>query len=132
MIAFAHGQNNIAALCFVIVGGIMAFLWFNIPPAKFYLSETGMLALSLSLAVIAFLTNAVMYLPIIALPLVATTLSVILQLVWKKVLKRKLFLVAPLHHHFEAKGWSKYQVTMRYWIISYMCALLGVVIALVS
>jgi phospho-N-acetylmuramoyl-pentapeptide-transferase len=132
MIAFAHGQVNIAALCFVIVGGIMAFLWFNIPPALFYLTETGMLALSLSLSVIAFLTDAVLYLPIIALPLVVTSASVVLQLTWKKVLKRKLFLVAPVHHHFQAIGWPSYKVTMRYWIVSYMCAILGVVIVLVS
>ena len=110
----------------------MAFLWFNIPPALFYLTETGMLALSLGLSVIAFLTNAVMYLPIIALPLLVTTLSVILQLVWKRFFKRKLFLVAPLHHHFQAKGWPAYKVTMRYWIVSYMCAMLGVVVALIS
>jgi phospho-N-acetylmuramoyl-pentapeptide-transferase len=132
MIAYAHGQINIAALCFVIVGGIMAFLWFNIPPALFYLTETGMLALSLSLSVIAFLTNAVLYLPIIAFPLMMTTLSVILQLCWKKFLGRKLFLVAPLHHHFQAKGWSGAKVAMRYWIVAYVCALLGVVIVFVS
>lgn len=132
LIAFLKGQINIAALCFVIVGGILAFLWYNIPPAKFYLSETGMLALTLALAVIAFLTDAVMYLPIIALPLVITTLSVILQLTWKKVFKRKLFLVAPIHHHFQAKGWPAHTVTMRYWIVSYVCALLGVVLVLIS
>jgi phospho-N-acetylmuramoyl-pentapeptide-transferase len=132
MIAYAHGQVNIAALCFVIVGGIMAFLWFNIPPALFYLTETGMLSLSLGLSVIAFLTNAVMYLPLIAFPLLATTLSVILQLFWKKFFKRKLFIVAPLHHHFQAKGWSAAKVAMRYWIVSYMCAMLGVVVALIS
>jgi phospho-N-acetylmuramoyl-pentapeptide-transferase len=132
MIAFAHGQVNIAALCFVIVGGIMAFLWFNIPPALFYLTETGMLALSLSLSVIAFLTDAVLYLPIIGLPLMVTSGSVIIQLIWKKFFKRKLFLVAPMHHHFQALGWPSYKVTMRYWIVSYMCAILGVVIVLVS
>lgn len=132
LIAYFQGQIDIAALCFVIVGGIMAFLWFNISPALFYLTETGMLSLSLALAVIAFLTNAVFYLPIIAFPLVITTLSVILQLFWKKIFKRKLFLVAPLHHHFQAKGWPAHKVAMRYWIVSYMCALLGVVIVLVS
>ncbi len=132
MIAFLHGQIDIATLCFVFVGAILAFLWFNIPPAKFYLSETGMLALSLALSVIAFLTDAVMYLPIIAFPLVVSTLSVILQLTWKKAFKRKLFLVAPLHHHFQAKGWLSQTVTMRYWVVSYICAVLGVVIVLVS
>ena len=132
MIAYAHGQVNISALCFVIVGGLIAFLWFNIPPALFYLTETGMLALSLALSVIAFLTNAVMYLPIIAFPLLVTSLSVILQLIWKKFFKRKLFLVAPLHHHFQAKGWPAYKVAMRYWIVSYMCAMLGVIISFIS
>lgn len=132
MIAYVHGQVNIAAFCFVVVGALMAFLWFNIPPALFYLTETGMLALSLSLAVIAFLTNAVMYLPLIAFPLMMTTVSVILQLAWKKIFKRKLFLVAPLHHHFQALGWPAYKVTMRYWIVSYICALFGVVVALIS
>lgn len=131
-IAFYQNQIDIAALCFMIVGGILAFLWFNVPPATFMMGETGIMALTLALSVISFLTNAVMYLPIIALPLVITTGSVILQLVWKKVLKRKLFIVAPLHHHFEAKGWAKAQVTMRYWIVSYICALLGVVIVLIS
>ncbi len=132
MIAYFHGQVDIATLCFVIVGGIMAFLWFNIPPAMFYLTETGMLALSLSLSVIAFLTDAVMYLPIIAFPLLVTTASVILQLFWKRVFKKKLFLVAPLHHHFQAKGWPSYKVAMRYWIVSYMCAMLGVITVLIS
>ncbi len=132
MIAFLHGQIDIATLCFVFVGAILAFLWFNIPPAKFYLSETGMLALSLALSVIVFLTDAVMYLPLIALPLVVSTLSVILQLTWKKAFKRKLFIVAPLHHHFQAKGWLSQTVTMRYWVVSYICAVLGVVIVLVS
>ncbi len=132
MIAYLHGQVDIATLCFVIVGGIMAFLWFNIPPAMFYLTETGMLALSLSLSVIAFLTDAVMYLPIIAFPLLVTTASVILQLFWKRVFKKKLFLVAPLHHHFQAKGWPAYKVAMRYWIVSYMCAMLGVITVLIS
>lgn len=132
MIAYLHGQIDIATLCFVFVGGILAFLWFNIPPAKFYLSETGMLALTLALSVIAFLTDAVMYLPIIALPLVVSTLSVILQLFWKKFFKRKLFLVAPLHHHFQAKGWQSQTVTMRYWIVSYICAMLGVIVVLIS
>ncbi|MDB5260318.1 MAG: Phospho-N-acetylmuramoyl-pentapeptide-transferase [Candidatus Nomurabacteria bacterium] len=131
-IAYYQQQIDIAALCFVIVGAIFAFLWFNVPPATYMMAETGIMALTLSLSVIAFLTDSVMYLPIIALPLVITTGSVILQLLWKKIFKRKLFIVAPLHHHFEAKGWAKAQVTMRYWIISYMCAMLGVVVALIS
>lgn len=131
-IAFNNHQIDIAALCFVIAGAIMAFLWFNVPPASFMMGETGIMAILLALSVIAFLTDAVMYLPIIAFPLVITTSSVILQLFWKKFFKRKLFLVAPLHHHFEAKGWPRYRIVMRYWIVSYMCAMLGIVIVLIS
>lgn len=131
-IAFIHNQIDIATLCFVIAGAILAFLWFNVPPAGFMMGETGIMAILLALSVIAFLTNAVLYLPIIAFPLIVTTSSVILQLVWKKFLKRKLFLVAPLHHHFEAKGWPRHRIVMRYWIVSYMCAALGIVIVLIS
>ncbi len=132
IIAFINNQVDIATLCFVIAGATLAFLWFNVPPALFMMGETGIMALLLSLSVIAFMTDAVLYLPIIALPLVITTLSVILQLLSKKFLKRKLFLVAPLHHHFEAKGWPRYRIVMRYWIVSFICALLGIVIYLIS
>jgi phospho-N-acetylmuramoyl-pentapeptide-transferase len=131
-IAFINNQIDLSALCFVIAGAILAFLWFNVPPASFMMGETGILATLLALSVITFLTDGVLYLPIIAFPLVMTTASVILQLFWKKIFKRKLFLVAPLHHHFEAKGWPRHRIVMRYWIVSYMCALLGVVIVLIS
>lgn len=131
-IAFINNQINISALCFVIAGAILAFLWFNVPPASFMMGETGIIAILLSLSVIVFLTDAVLYLPIIALPLVITTLSVIFQLFWKKFFKKKLFLVAPLHHHFEAKGWPRHRIVMRYWIVSYICALLGVILVLIS
>jgi phospho-N-acetylmuramoyl-pentapeptide-transferase len=131
-IAFVHHQIDISALCFVIAGAIMSFLWFNVPPASFMMGETGIMSILLALSVIVFLTDSVMYLPIIAFPLVITTGSVIIQLVWKKFFRRKLFLVAPLHHHFEAKGWARHTIVMRYWIVAFMCSLLGVVIALVS
>ncbi len=131
-IAFIHHQIDIAALSFVIAAAIMSFLWFNVPPASFMMGETGIMAILLALSIIAFLTDSVLYLPIVAFPLLVTTSSVILQLTWKKFFKRKLFLVAPLHHHFEAKGWPRYRIVMRYWIVSYMCALLGVVLVLIS
>ncbi len=131
-IAFINNQIDISALCFVIAGAILAFLWFNVPPASFMMGETGIMAILLALSVIVFLTDSVMYLPIIAFPLVVTTASVILQLFWKKVFKKKLLLVAPLHHHFEAKGWPRYRIVMRYWLVSYICALLGVILVLIS
>jgi phospho-N-acetylmuramoyl-pentapeptide-transferase len=131
-IAFMHLQIDIAVLCSVITAGILAFLWFNIPPARFYMGETGMIGLTVTITVIAFLTDTVLILPLIALPLVLTSLSVIIQMISKKYFHKKVFRIAPLHHHFEALGWPSYKVTMRFWIISTFCALFGVVIALIS
>ncbi|MFH1472959.1 MAG: phospho-N-acetylmuramoyl-pentapeptide-transferase [bacterium] len=133
VIAFAQNQMDISALCGAIAGAILAFLWFNIPPARFYMGETGMLALTIVLAVIAFLTDTVLLLPIIALPLVITTLSVIIQIYTFKLFnKHRVFKVAPLHHHFQAIGWSREKVVMRYWVVSVISATTGVILVLVS
>jgi phospho-N-acetylmuramoyl-pentapeptide-transferase len=133
VIAFTNHQVDISALCAVIAGGILAFLWFNIPPARFYMGETGILGLTVTLSVIAFLTDSVLVLPLIALPLVATSLSVIIQIFgYKYFNKKRVFRVAPLHHHFEALGWPRTKIVMRYWVISLICALFGVIIALIS
>lgn len=132
-IAFGHNQIDLAAFCAVISGAILAFLWFNIPPARFYLGETGMLGLTVTLALVAFLTDSVLMLPIIAFPFVATTLSVIIQLVSKKLRNgKRVFRLAPLHHHFESIGWSREKITMRYWILSVVFALLGMILTLIS
>ncbi|OGD69101.1 hypothetical protein A2811_02260 [Candidatus Campbellbacteria bacterium RIFCSPHIGHO2_01_FULL_34_10] len=131
-IAFFQGQIDLAAFCAMIVGGILAFLWFNIPPARFYMSETGILGLTTTLTVVAFLTGHVLVLPIIAFPLFATVLGNIIQVSSKKIRGKKVFRVAPIHHHFEAIGWPSYKVVMRYWIISVIFAILGMIIALLS
>lgn len=136
-IAFFQNQLDLAALCAAIAGGLLAFLWFNIPPARFYLSETGSMALTLALVVVAFLTDTIVegegvkVLPIIALPLVATVLSNILQIIWKRVFGKKLFRIAPLHHHFEAIGWPASKVVMRYWVVAVVVAIIGLIIAIV-
>lgn len=133
--AIAFGKNliDIAALCGVISGGILAFLWFNIPPARFYMGETGILGLLVVLTVVAFLTNTVLLLPLIALPLAATTASNIIQITsYKYFGKRRVFKIAPLHHHFHALGWSREKVVMRYWVVSVVCAVMGVVISFIS
>ena len=136
-IAFFQNQINLAAFCIVVVGSILAFLWFNIPPARFYMSETGSMALTITLAIVAFMTDSmgggrgVAVLAIIALPLIVTTASVVLQLLSKKFRGKKIFLVAPIHHHFEAKGWPSYKVSMRYWIVSIVCAVFGLILALI-
>lgn len=135
-IAFFQNQLDIAALCAALAGGLLAFVWFNIPPARFYLSETGTMGLTLALTVVAFLTDVlgegrgITVLPIIAFPLMATVASNILQIASKKLLGRKLLRVAPLHHHFEALGWPPYKVTMRYWIVGVMAAIIGLSLAL--
>jgi len=133
VIAFANNQIDIAAFCAVIAGATLAFLWFNIPPARFYMGETGILGLTVTLSVIAFMTNSVVVLPIIALPLVLTSASVIIQIIsYKYFNKRRVFRVAPLHHHFEAIGWSREKIVMRYWIVSVVFAIVGVIVALVG
>jgi phospho-N-acetylmuramoyl-pentapeptide-transferase len=138
IIAFAQDQIDLAAFSAAILGGLLAFLWFNIPPARFYMSDTGTMGLTLTIATIAFMTDAlgggvgISVLPIIGGLLVATVASDILQMVWKKAFGKKLFRIAPLHHHFEAIGWPGYKVVMRYWVLSVVLAFSGVIIALAS
>lgn len=132
IIAFMQNQIDIATFCFVVAGGILAFLWFNIPPARFYMGETGMLGLTLALACIVFLVDGVFLLPIIGALLVATSFSSTVQIFSKRYFGKKVFLVAPLHHHFQALGWSREKITMRYWVLSLMFAILGVVIAIIG
>jgi phospho-N-acetylmuramoyl-pentapeptide-transferase len=138
-IAFYQLQIDLAAFCATLVGAILAFLWFNIPPARFYMTETGTMGLTVTLAAVAFMTDSlgegvgVSVLPIIAFPLFITVASNILQVASKKLRKgKKLFRVAPLHHHFEAIGWPGYKVTMRYWVLSVIFALIGLIVALIG
>lgn len=133
VIAFLGQQIDLAAFCFVLVGGLLAFLWFNIPPARFYMSETGTMSLTITLVVIAFLTKQVLILPIIAFPLVISSASSIIQLLSKRFRNgKKVFLVAPLHHHFQALGWPATKVVMRYWVLGIIFASLGIIIALIG
>lgn len=133
VIAFANNQIDLAVFSAVITGAILAFLWFNIPPARFYMGETGMMGLTITLAVLAFLTDSVLILPIVALPLAISSLSVILQISSKKLRKgKKLFRLSPIHHHFEAIGWPSYKVVMRFWVLSVMSAVLGIILAIIS
>lgn len=131
-IAAAEGKVILAAFCGTVVGALLAFLWFNIYPARFFMGDTGSMALGTTLAVIAFLTNTVAVLPIIGFIFVIEALSVIIQIISKKVFHRKVFLSAPIHHHFEALGWPETKVTMRFWVISAAMAIIGVMIALMG
>lgn len=130
-IGIIQSQYDIAAFSFVIMGALLAFLWFNVPPARFYLGETGIIGLTLSLSVIIFLTDTVFEFIIIGLPLVLTSASSLIQIISRRYFHTKVFLVAPLHHHFEALGWSRAKITMRYWIFSVMCAASGIIMVIV-
>ena len=132
IIAFSQFKIDLAAFCAVITGTLFAFLWFNIPPARFYMTEVGILGLTTTLSVVAFLTDSVVVLPIIAGLLVLEVGSVIIQLLSKKFRKKKIFLSTPIHHHFEAIGWPPYKVTMRLWIVGIVLAVVGVVIRLLG
>lgn len=131
-LAFATGKIELAMFCGAIVGALLAFLWFNVYPARFFMGDTGAMSLGTTLGIIAMLTNSALVLPVIALPLVLESLSVIVQLTSKLLFKRKVFLSAPLHHHFEALGWPETKVTMRFWIVAAVSAGLGLVVALVG
>jgi phospho-N-acetylmuramoyl-pentapeptide-transferase len=137
-IAFAQNQVSLAAFAATVAGALFAYLWFNIPPARFYLSETGSMALTVALAITAFSADVlgdgvgVAVLPIIALPLTVTVATSMLQVISKKVFKRKLFHIAPIHHHFEALGWPAYKVTMRYWVITIIASIFGIALALLK
>ena len=131
-IAFANNQIDLAAFSGVVAGVILVFLWFNIPPARFYMGETGIMGLTITIATLAFLTDSVLILPVVAMPLVVTTASVLLQFASKKWRGKRFFRLAPLHHHLMAIGWSQFKVTMRFWVLSVVFAIIGVILAIVS
>jgi phospho-N-acetylmuramoyl-pentapeptide-transferase len=132
VIAFSQGMIDLSAFCMAILGTLFSFLWFNIPPAKFYMGETGILGLSMTMTAIAFLTDSVAVLPIIGGILVIETGSVIIQLLSKKFRGKKIWLSTPIHHHLEAIGWKSYQISMRFWILSIVFAVIGASIQLLK
>ena len=128
VVAFALHRYDLAAFSSVLIGSLLAFLWFNIYPARFFMGDTGSMSLGITLGVMAMLTNTAFLLPFFAFILVLETISVIIQLISKKLFKKKVFLSTPIHHHFEARGWPESQVTMRFWIISAVFCALGLII----
>jgi len=128
-IAFLMGKYDLAAFCSVIVGALLAFLWFNINPARFYMGDTGSISLGVTLALVALYTNTVFILPFIGLVFILEAGSTILQILSKKFRGgKKILLSSPIHHHFEAKGWSEPKVVMRFWVIAWVSAAIGMII----
>lgn len=132
IIASLQGLVAIAGFCFTVIGALLAYLWFNIPPARFFMGDVGSFALGTSLGVVAMLTDTLFLLPIIALVFVAEAGSVVLQVFSKKVFKKRIFIASPIHHHFEALGWPKTKVTMRFWVVGQVSAAFGVALALIG
>lgn len=132
LIAFMHNKMDLAAFCAAISGGLLAFLWFNIYPARFFMGDTGAVSLGITLGVVALLTNSVVVLFIIVFIYFLESGSAALQLLSKRFFKRKIFLAAPLHHHFEAKGWPEPKVVMRAWIFTALTALTGILIGILG
>ncbi len=132
VIAALQGNYGIAGFCMSVVGALLSYIWFNIAPARFVMGDVGSFGFGTALGVVAMLTNSLFLLPIIGLVFVAEAGSSLIQILSKKIFHRKVFISAPIHHHFEATGWPKTKVTMRFWIIGQVCAALGVIIALLG
>lgn len=132
VIALLQGQVHLAGFCFTVVGALLSYLWFNIHPARFFMGDVGSFALGTSLGVVAMLTNSLFLLPIIGLLFVVEAGSSLLQITSKRLFGKKIFISAPIHHHLEAKGWPETKVTMRFWVIGYVAAFVGVLIGLLG
>ena len=132
VIAFDQGRMDLVAFIAAIMGALVAFLWYNIFPAKFFMGDTGVMALGFVVGVVAMLTGTAFLLPVFAVVFVMEALSDILQIGSKKLRGKKIFLSAPIHHHFEALGWHETQITMRFWMISAIGAIIGLIIFLVD
>ncbi|MBF1023650.1 MAG: phospho-N-acetylmuramoyl-pentapeptide-transferase [Candidatus Nanogingivalaceae bacterium] len=130
VIALLQQQVLLAGFCFTMVGVLLSYLWFNIYPARFFMGDVGSFAYGVSLGVVAMLTNSLLLLPVIGLLFVIEAGSSLIQIVSKKLFKRKIFLSAPIHHHLEASGWPETKVTMRFWVIGCVMAFIGVMLAL--
>ena len=130
IIALVQNQHNLAAFCFTVLGALLAYLWFNVYPARFFMGDVGSFAWGTSLGVVAMLTNSLLLLPVIGLIFVIEAGSSAIQIFSKKVFKRKVFISAPIHHHLEATGWEETKITMRFWIIGMVTAFVGIILAL--
>lgn len=132
VIAYLQGQVYLVNFCFTVVGATLAFLWYNAHPAMLFMGDTGSLSLGATLGTVALMTGQWLLLPVVGIIFVAEALSDILQVAYFKLTKgKRIFKMAPIHHHFELKGWSEVQVTLRFWFIAMLAAMLGVALALI-
>lgn len=133
LIALMQGELGIAAFCMTVVGALLSYTWFNIFPARFFMGDSGSFALGTALGVVAMLTNTVLLLPIIGFVFVLEAGSSMIQIVSKRLRGgKKVFKIAPIHHHFEASGWPEAKVTMRFWLLGVLCSIVGIIIYLLE
>ncbi len=130
IIALLQSHLLLSGFCFTVLGALLSYLWFNIYPARFFMGDVGSFALGTSLGVVAMLTNTLFLLPIIGVVFVAEAGSSLIQIISKRVFKRKIFISAPVHQHLEATGWPETKVTMRFWVIADVAAFIGVFLAI--
>ena len=130
VIALLQGQDYLGAFCFTVTGALLGFIWHNSYPARVFMGDTGALALGGGLAIVAFMTGHWLILPVIGAVFVADGASTYLQIGYYKLTHgKRIFLMAPLHHHFEKGGWSEVQVVQRFWVAGAIGAALGIVLA---
>jgi phospho-N-acetylmuramoyl-pentapeptide-transferase len=132
IIAFFQGRTDLASFLGVICGSLLAFLWFNVYPARFFMGDTGSMGLGVALAIVAFLTNSLFLLPFLALILFVEAISFFIQMTSKSLTGKKVFLSTPIHHHFEAIGWPETKITMLFWILSLVSSIIGVIIYFIT
>lgn len=130
IIALLQEQWYLAGFCFIVIGALLAYIWFNVYPARFMMGDTGSFALGAGLGVVAMMTNSFLLLPVIGGLFVVEAGSSLIQIIAKKIFHKKVFISAPLHHHLQAKGWEESKVVMRFWIIGGILAMLGVFLAM--
>ncbi len=130
-IALMQGNLFLGRFCFTVVGAIFGFLWFNVHPAMLFMGDTGALSLGALLGVVSLMTGQWLLLPLIAIIPISNIASDVLQVAYFKITKgKRLFRMAPLHHHFELIGWSETQVVQRFWLISLLAAMFGLALAI--
>ena len=132
VIAFTQGHYDLATFCGVLIGALVAFIWFNIPPARFYMGDTGSMSLGVTLGIIAMLTNSALLLIPIGIIFIGESLSVLIQICSKRLRGKKVFLSSPIHHHFQAVGWPEAKIVMRFWMIGAIGAVIGLMIFLLD
>ena len=133
IIAFIEGRYGVAGFCMTIVGALLSYTWFNIYPARFFMGDVGSFALGTALGVVAMITDTVVLLPIIGAVFVMEAGSTLLQILSKKLRGgKKIFKIAPIHHHFEASGWPETKVTMRFWVLGQVSGVVGLIVFLLG